>query len=152
MTTSKKLLLGIVLASVVALFGCDASGKAPKKGGSAPAAAAGNAKGPSSIDNGGITLVSSDPDMIKKGESLYLGKGCSACHQMDKRVVGPALRGITNRREPEWLARFILHPDAMVKSDAEAKKLLEEYRTPMPNVNLTAEEADAILAYLGSQK
>ncbi|MFO7674425.1 MAG: c-type cytochrome, partial [Lutibacter sp.] len=72
---------------------------------------------------------------------------CSACHKISKRVVGPALAGITERRTPEWIMNMILNPEKMVVENAAAKKLLEEYLAPMANQNLTETEARVILEY-----
>ncbi|CAN5385388.1 hypothetical protein BH23BAC3_BH23BAC3_31390 [soil metagenome] len=43
-----------------------------------------------------------------------------------------------------------LNPDQMQKEHPEVKKLLAEYITPMPNQNITREEARAIVEYLAS--
>jgi mono/diheme cytochrome c family protein len=107
-------------------------------------------KGPPSIDNGGITKVPTDPKLVEKGKKLFKSKGCKSCHALDKKVVGPALGGVTERREPEWIARMVLHPSKMIEKDPTAKKLLSEHMTPMPNQGLKPDEAKALIAYFGS--
>ncbi len=88
-----------------------------------------------------------DEELAKQGEELFTSKGCNACHQMDKRLIGPALEGITQRRNPVWIMNMILNPEEMVKNDPLAKQLLAEYAAPMSNQHLTEEEARAILEY-----
>jgi len=93
-----------------------------------------------------ITLGEIDEAMAAKGKEAFVAK-CSACHKISKRVVGPALAGITERRTPEWIMNMILNPEEMVIKNPAAKKLLEEYLAPMANQNLTEEEARLILEY-----
>lgn len=94
----------------------------------------------------------SDAAAIERGKKLFASKTCSACHNMDRKVVGPPLRGVTKKRDAAWLKQMIQEPDRMVKEDAEAKKLLEEYKTPMPKLALSADEVDALLAYMHSNQ
>lgn len=151
----KTLGLVAVLMMGVSVAACD-----KKEGGAAAPAAAegvdmaahsGGDKGPAGIDFGGITSVSTDPAMIAEGKALFAEKSCTACHQMNIKVLGPPLRGVTQRREPEWLGRMIKHPDEMLKQDDIAKALLAEHKTPMTKVEMTNEELAAIIAYLGSE-
>ena len=94
-----------------------------------------------------LTLGDIDEAMVAKGEEVYKAK-CTACHKISKRFVGPGLKGVTERRTPEWIMNMILNPELMVAENATAKALLAEYSAPMANQNLTEEEARAILEYL----
>ncbi|WP_372793138.1 cytochrome c [Lutibacter sp.] len=93
-----------------------------------------------------ITLGEIDETMAAKGKEVFVAK-CSACHKISKRVVGPALGGVTERRSSEWIMNMILNPEKMVAENPIAKKLLAEYLAPMANQNLTEEEARLILEY-----
>jgi cytochrome c2 len=76
---------------------------------------------------------------------------CVACHTVGKgNLVGPDLKGVTERRPREWLEQWIAAPDAMLaKKDPVAIALLHEFRdVPMPNQGLTPAEVRAILAFL----
>jgi len=99
----------------------------------------------------GITLGEIDPALVEQGKALFTSK-CSACHKIEKRFVGPALKGVIDRRTPEWIMNMILNPDKMVVENEEAKKLLAEYLSPMANQSLKEEEARAILEYLRTEK
>lgn len=94
-----------------------------------------------------ITLGDIDDAMVAKGEEVFKAK-CTACHKISKRFVGPGLKGVTERRTPEWIMNMILNPEVMVVENAAAKQLLIEYSAPMANQSLTEEEARAILEYL----
>lgn len=87
-----------------------------------------------------------DQAMVTKGSEIFAQK-CSACHKPDKRFVGPAPKGILERRTPEWIMNMILNPEEMVQKNEAAKALLAEYLSPMANQNLTEEEARAVLEY-----
>lgn len=128
----------------------ESAGESEKSGDEAPEEV--GPRGPSSIDNGGITEIPSDPELAEKGKQLFSDNGCQACHKADQKLVGPALAGVTERREPEWLARMILHPEKMLEKDPIAKSLLAEHMTPMPNQNITPDEAKAIIAYLATME
>lgn len=97
-----------------------------------------------------IELGEIDQALVNNGENLFITK-CSACHKIDKRFVGPALKGVTQRRSPEWIMNMILDPDKMVKENPTAKQLLAEYLSPMANQSLTQDEARAILEYFRTQ-
>ena len=100
---------------------------------------------------GPITSVSLtaevDQEMAKKGEEVY-NQMCLACHRVDKKFIGPAPKGILERRSPEWVMNMILNPEVMVKEDPLAKALLAEFNgAPMANQSLTEEEARAVLEF-----
>lgn len=101
---------------------------------------------------GGGGEISKDPAVIANGEKLFTTKTCSACHQMDARVVGPPLKGVTQRRSVAWLTQMIKDPANFIKTDPEAKKLHDEYKTPMPAMPMTDAEISAIIAYLDTKK
>jgi mono/diheme cytochrome c family protein len=98
-----------------------------------------------------LTLGDIDQAMADQGKELFATK-CSACHKVDKRFVGPAIAGVTERRTPEWIMNMILNPEVMVAENAIAKQLLAEYLSPMANQSLTEEEARKILEYFRTLK
>ena len=93
-----------------------------------------------------VTLGEIDQKMADEGKAIFTLK-CTACHKISKRLIGPALVGVTTRRSPEWIMNMILNPEEMVAKDPIAKKLLAEYIAPMANQNLTEAEARLILEY-----
>lgn len=87
-----------------------------------------------------------DPALVKKGEKIFKTK-CSACHRLDERYVGPAQRNLVERRSPEYIINMMMNPSGMLAQHPEAKKLLAQYMTPMPNQNLTIDDAKALLDF-----
>ncbi len=106
------------------------------------------------LENKGVGPITSltldeaiDDKMVAHGQEVFETK-CTACHKADKRFIGPAVKGILERRSPEWVMNMILDPEKMTKEDPDAKKLLMEYNgAPMANQNLTEEDARAVLEY-----
>lgn len=76
---------------------------------------------------------------------------CKACHTIGGgRLVGPDLKGVTERLPEEWLIRFIQNSQELVNSgDEEAVKIFNEYnKIPMPVNNLTDAQVKDILLYI----
>ena len=89
-----------------------------------------------------------EPD-IEKGKSLF-NMNCAACHKLNKRAVGPALAGVSQKYEKEWLYSWIKNSMAMVKSgDPQAVAIYEEYNKSVMTAfpQLSNEDIDNILAY-----
>ena len=93
-----------------------------------------------------VTLSDIDDALVEKGKEVYKAN-CTACHKIGKRSVGPALKGVTERRSPEWIMNMILNPEGMVAEDPVAKALLAEYLAPMANQSLSEDDARAILEF-----
>lgn len=133
-----------VVMLLSALFFIAASGACSKKESSPEAAAPQNSKGIGPVQS--ITVGALDPATAAKGEQIFKSK-CAACHKMDERYVGPALKGITGRRAPEWIMNMILNPQEMTQKDPVAKELLATYFTQMTFQNVSQEESRSILEY-----
>ena len=90
---------------------------------------------------------------IDAGERTYLRIGCTSCHTFGKgKLIGPDLAGVTDRRDDAWLRKWLKDPPGMIATDPTARKLLEEYLTPMPSYGLTDKEVDRIINFLKTQK
>jgi len=94
-----------------------------------------------------IELGSINPEKAEEGRSIYAMK-CEACHNMEGRMVGPALGDVLDRRSPEFVMNFILNPSGMTREHPEGQALLREYMTPMPFQNVSEPEARTIVEYL----
>lgn len=93
-----------------------------------------------------LTLDEINSEMAGLGQKTFESK-CAACHKMDQRFVGPSLRGVTLRRQPEWIMNMILNPTEMIQKDEVAKGLLEVYATQMANMSLSQQETRQVLEY-----
>ncbi len=95
-----------------------------------------------------------------KGKSLF-NANCAACHQLDKKMTGPALRKVEQRLSDEqgldrdWIYAWIRNSSGIIKSgDAYANKIYNEFAgaamTAFPQ--LSDEDLNNILAYTAQEK
>lgn len=95
------------------------------------------------------TQLSAQEGDAVKGKGIF-NANCAACHKLDKKLIGPALEGITEKRTKEWLHAWIKDNNALRASgDADAIAIFEEYNkmpmTPFPQ--LSDQDINDILAY-----
>lgn len=90
------------------------------------------------------------------GKALFNAQ-CAACHNLDKKMTGPALRGVVDKYggDKDWLYKWIRNSSALIKSgDDRANKIFNEYNqsvmTSFPA--LTDQELEDILAYTSEPK
>ena len=100
-----------------------------------------------------VTIGQENADAVA-GESLFKSN-CAACHKLDKRGVGPALRNIDEKYDREWLYKWIKNSQGLIKSgDSKAVALFKEYNnsvmTSFPA--LSNKDIDNILAYTSLPK
>ncbi|PIF32784.1 quinol:cytochrome c oxidoreductase pentaheme cytochrome subunit [Flavobacterium sp. 9] len=133
---SRKLLLSLSLTLIFSLtsFAQDAAA-AP----AAPAAAT-----PAATSGG-------DP---VKGKELF-NANCAACHKLDAKSTGPALRGVAAKHEMAWIYKWVHNSSEVIKSgDPVAVKLFEENNksvmTSFPQ--LSTGDIDNIIAYTSEVK
>ena len=87
---------------------------------------------------------------IEDGEKLYKAN-CTACHQIDAKLIGPALRGVSEKYSQEWLIKWIKNSSELIASgDADAIAIWEEYnKSPMTAFPyFSDEDVINILAYI----
>ncbi len=76
---------------------------------------------------------------------------CKACHTIGGgKLVGPDLKGVTERRDEAWLIKFIQNSQALVASGDETavKVFNENSKIPMPAHSLTDDQVKGILKYI----
>ena len=98
-----------------------------------------------------FSLQAQDVDATKQKEGKKLFKSlCASCHKLNKKLVGPALGGVEERRENEWLKKWIKsNAELRASGDKDAIAIYDEYNqsnmTAFPQ--LKDEEIDKILYY-----
>jgi len=86
---------------------------------------------------------------VQAGKKLF-NANCAACHKLNKKAVGPALKGVSAKYEREWLYSWIKNSVAMIKDgDPQAVAVWEEYNKVAMNAFplLSNADIDNILAY-----
>jgi len=94
-----------------------------------------------------VNLEAINSELASEGETIFNTK-CVACHRFDQRYVGPPLNDILSKRTPEFIMNMMLNPQEMVEKHPDVKEMLATYMTPMPNQNLTEQDARAVLEYI----
>jgi mono/diheme cytochrome c family protein len=74
-----------------------------------------------------ILTNSLNAQSVEEGEKLFKAN-CVSCHQIDKKVIGPALRGVNDKYSQEWLLKWIKNSAELIASgDPDAIAIYEEY-------------------------
>ena len=110
--------------------------------------AAGESAGGGESEHHNIPATSAPTDPVAVKGKLAFESKCLACHSIaggDK--LGPDVYGVTRRRSEAWITRWLKSPDAMLRTDADAKALLDKYKVPMPDQNLSDQEIKEFVAY-----
>lgn len=108
---------------------------------------------PMSQAHGQGSAITVDPALAKKGRSMFASKGCNGCHSVNGgERAGPDLAGVSDRRDADWLRRFLKDPPTMLQSDSLAMEMLKKYKNvKMPNMKLTDADIDALLHYIADE-
>ena len=100
-------------------------------------------------------LFSSVSQAQNKGKEIY-DKNCAVCHKLtDEKLVGPGLKGVAERHDKEWIKKFIVASQDMVKAgDPVAVKLFEENsKIPMPDHKfLSDDDLNQLITYIETYK
>jgi mono/diheme cytochrome c family protein len=84
-----------------------------------------------------------------QGKALF-NSNCAACHKLDAKMTGPALRGVTGRHDKSWFYGWIKNSSALIASgDAAAVKLFNDNNKAVMTAfpQLSNADIDNILAY-----
>lgn len=94
--------------------------------------------------------VPTDEEVIAEGESLFNEWACNTCHKVDQKLVGPALKGVYDRRSLDWIYAFVQNSQKVIASgDEQANALYEEFGgLQMPAHDLSDDEILSIMAYV----
>ena len=90
-----------------------------------------------------------DATRQKEGRTLYKNL-CASCHKLDRKLIGPALAGVTERRENDWLKSWIKNNAALRASgDRDAIAIFNEYNGSVMSAfpQLSDTQIDDILYY-----
>ncbi len=93
---------------------------------------------------------------ITPGEQLYRTR-CTSCHSLighdNKDALGPDLLGVVQRRDMNWILKWLKAPDQVLKAkDPIAMELYKQYdKLAMPNLRLNKQEAVDLIAYIDEE-
>ena len=96
--------------------------------------------------------IPTDEAVISSGEALFKAN-CTQCHQVHKKVIGPALKGVTDRLETGYLLNWIRNSQKVIQGgDEYAVALYEEYnQVAMPSYPFSDDQILSLLAYVKAE-
>src|SRR3954468_18615382 len=95
----------MIVAALIVFAGC--SKAAPEGPAEEPKTATEPAQsGLAKLTVPNVTYSTAQPD-LDKGKDVFAAKGCNGCHKIGGgKLVGPDLKGVTGRRDKEWIAKM----------------------------------------------
>ncbi|PQJ80334.1 cytochrome c3 family protein [Polaribacter porphyrae] len=98
-----------------------------------------------------LSTTSQEVDEARQKEGRKIFKSlCASCHKLDKKLIGPALGGIEQRRENDWLKAWIKNnAELRASGDRDAIAIFEEYNGSVMSAfpQLSDQQIDDILYY-----
>lgn len=97
--------------------------------------------------------VSAKTISINDGKTIF-GSRCAGCHNVNVKVVGPALANVDQRHSIDWIINFVHSSQTLVKSnDKQAVALFTEFnRMIMPDhPDLSTDQVKSVVEYIKSQ-
>ncbi len=88
-----------------------------------------------------------------EGKTIFTTR-CTACHAIDKNIVGPALMNVDARHDEKWIIAFVHSSQTVIKSgDTAAVNLFRKFNsTVMPDhPDLTDEQVKSIISYIKTE-
>ncbi|WP_281337112.1 c-type cytochrome [Flavobacterium eburneipallidum] len=105
------------------------------------------------VDATATPAATSGGDPVK-GKEIF-NTNCAACHKLDAKSTGPALRGVGAKYDKAWIYKWVHNSGDLIKSgDAKAVKVFEENnKVPMTAFpQLSESDIDNIIAYTMEEK
>jgi len=87
---------------------------------------------------------------VKEGEKIFKSR-CTSCHAIDRKVVGPALKGITESKDEAWLIKWVKNSQVLVKAgDPDAVAIFKEYNGLVMTAftDLSDDQIKSVLSYI----
>jgi cytochrome c551/c552 len=103
----------------------------------------------SSAQAQGVTV---DANRATRGKVVWEKNGCYICHAFGRQLGGPDLMAVTDRRDQDWLRRWLKDTNGMLATDPQAKAMLEEYRlVKMPQFRISDPDIDALIHFMAQE-
>lgn len=97
----------------------------------------------------GVTV---DANRATRGKAVYMKNGCYVCHAFGRLLAAPDLMGVTDRRDQDWLRRWLKDTNGMLATDPQAKAMLEQFRyVKMPQFKIGDSDIDAVIHFMAQE-
>jgi len=97
-----------------------------------------------------LITVNAAPPVAAEGKKIF-SQRCQSCHAIDKVFVGPALAGLHERRNLDWIVKFVQSSQTMIKGgDKDATALFAKFNSiPMPDqADLSEQDIKNIVEFI----
>lgn len=102
-----------------------------------------------------LALATLPTELAAQETPDFFKQNCNSCHWIGGgRLIGPDLKGVSERKEREWLIQFILDPKAMIDAgDPYALQLQKEANgvIMLTVPGMTKQRAEALLDFIDEQ-
>jgi nitrite reductase (NO-forming) len=86
------------------------------------------------------------------GKLVWRDKGCGGCHGFGRVLAGPDMAGVMDRRDHDWLRKWLKETNNMLDSDPQAIAMLKDWKgVRMPQVPLSDRQIDALFAFFTAE-
>ena len=98
-----------------------------------------------------VLLVTAGTARADAGKELF-DKQCASCHTIGGGDgAGPDLKGVAAKHPSDWLVRIISAPDKLTaEKDPAQLELVKKFGMEMPNLGVSGDDAQKIVAFLGA--
>jgi mono/diheme cytochrome c family protein len=86
------------------------------------------------------------------GMHVWRDNGCYACHAFGGTLGGPDLAGVLERRDNDWLRKWMKETSTMLQSDPQAIAMMKDFRGQrMPQFKLSDRQIDALFKFFAQE-
>ena len=99
---------------------------------------------------GSFTVIANP---VPEGKTIFMSR-CAACHNVNQKVVGPALAGVDTRRDMDWIVKFVHSSQTVIKGgDQVAIALYEKFnKVTMPDhPDLTSDNIKSVVEFIKAE-
>jgi cytochrome c2 len=90
---------------------------------------------------------------VPEGKTIFISR-CAACHNVNKQLTGPALAGVHERHDINWIIKFVHSSQSVIKSgDKKAVALFQQFnQIQMPDhADLSEQNIKDVVEYIKSE-
>lgn len=94
-----------------------------------------------------------DVNRATRGKAVWMRHGCYTCHGFGRKVLaGPDLAGVTERRDHDWLRKWLKETNSMLAGDPQAMAMLEQWKyVKMPQFKVSDADVEALIHFLAQE-